>query len=69
MSSAAGRFKVVLPLLLNYCSLLHTIFVRVSSCANPESFARGGPNSGNVFLFYFFCFDEGREKTRSQIAL
>ena len=62
MSSAAGRIKVVLPLLLNYCSLLHTIFVRVSSCANPESFARGGPNSGNVILFFIFFLMRGERK-------
>ena len=62
MSSAAGRFKVVLPLLLNYCSLLHTIFVSVSSCADPDSFARGGPNSGNVILLLFFLMRGERKR-------
>ena len=35
-----------------------------STCADPESFFRGGPlNFDNVFLFCFFVFlvDEGRE--------
>ena len=31
------------------------------SCADPESFIRGGPNLTTFLFFLFFRFDEGRK--------
>ena len=46
----------------------HTPDGMYRSCADPESFVRGGPTLTTFFFLLFFLVDEGREDPSTTIS-